>query len=115
MWNPPEDGGSAITAYTIYVLTSDSVTYATELTNCNGLSSSIISSKSCWIPASVLRAAPFNLEWGSYVFAKIMATNELGDSRDSDPGSGAFLVSSPDAPIDLKENFSFRTASTLGL
>jgi len=33
----------------------------------------------------------------------------------SDPGNGAVIITNPDAPILLAENYSLRTATSLGL
>ena len=38
-----------------------------------------------------------------------------GSSAASSAGSGAIIISTPDAPISLSENTSERSASTLGL
>lgn len=58
-------------------------------------------STSCSIPVKILSSSPFNLSWGSSVFAKIIATNSYGDSITSSIGSGAIIATVPDAPIDL--------------
>ncbi len=60
---------------------------------------------------SILKNSPFNLDWGAKVFAKIMATNIKGNSLVSDPGTGATIISNPDAPVDLTEIYSLRTAT----
>ena len=62
-----------------------------------------------------LRAAPFELPWGSEVFAKLVAKNAYGESPESDAGGGAIMVGVPDAPTQLKEDFSERGKTTLGL
>jgi len=62
-----------------------------------------------------LRASPFNLAWGTSVYAKVIATNAYGASVESNPGNGAVITTTPDAPISLAENTSLRTKSTLGL
>jgi hypothetical protein len=64
---------------------------------------------------ATLRASPYTLEWGSSVYAKLFATNVYGNSLESDEGNGAIITTTPDAPIDLTENFFLRTKSTLGL
>jgi hypothetical protein len=70
--------------------------------------------KQCTIHVSVFKADPFNLDWGRRVWAKIVATNVKGDSEESDPGTGAVIISNPDPPVNLIENYSQRTAQTLG-
>jgi hypothetical protein len=48
-----------------------------------------------------VRAAPFNLVWGSSVFAKIIAGNVVGSSEASPIGNGAVILTVPDAPTNL--------------
>ena len=67
------------------------------------------------MPVGILRTAPYNLPWGSSIFAKVIATNKYGSSSESLPGSGGILMTYPDAPVDLIEMLSGRTNSTLGL
>jgi len=56
---------------------------------------------SCTIPTATLRAAPFNLPWGSSIFAKVYATNLYGNSLVSEIGNGAIILTKPDAPHTL--------------
>jgi len=44
-----------------------------------------------------------------------MATNSYGDSNVSQKGNGAKILTNPDAPVFLSENYQGRTATTLGL
>jgi len=46
--------------------------------SCPGTDSTIISSRTCSIPVYVVRASPYNLPWGSSVFARMTATNAYG-------------------------------------
>jgi len=55
----------------------------------------------CYIPISQLIAAPYNLNWGATVYAKISATNVKGTSAYSSVGSGGIIAKAPDAPINL--------------
>ena len=70
---------------------------------------------SCVIPVSALRASPYSLNWGTSVFAKVIATNSYGDSLESDAGNGAIITTTPDVPTDVAEVYAQRTKSTLGL
>ena len=63
----------------------------------------------------VLHGAPIEIDWGSGVYAKIIATNAYGDSVESLSGNGAVIITNPDAPVNLVEDASKRTATTLGL
>jgi hypothetical protein len=76
---------------------------------------SVLTTVTCSIPVATLRAAPYTLEWGESVYAKLFATNVYGDSLESDSGNGAIITTTPDAPINLTENYFLRTKSTLGL
>jgi hypothetical protein len=59
-------------------------TFSKELQNCDGENDlSVISSTSCTIPISTLKAAPFSLTDGMTVFVKVIAFNSIGDSPDS--------------------------------
>lgn len=86
-----------------------------ELINCDGSLSALVSATSCTIPVSILTNAPFNLTWGSSVYAKVIATNMYGDSPVSAIGNGAVIITYPSAPLNLTEIITVRTATTLGL
>lgn len=70
---------------------------------------------SCTIPVTVFRSTPFDLPWGSSIWAKVIATNLYGDSAQSEEGNGALISTTPDAPINLAEDYILRTKSTLGI
>ena len=53
-WSAPDNGGSAITSYTIYIQTSDLTTYLTELIYCDGSLEIVMSQLSCNVPTIVL-------------------------------------------------------------
>ena len=76
---------------------------------------SVSTATTCSVPVMALRAAPYNLDWGSSIFAKVIATNLYGDSLSSLAGNSAVITTKPDAPINLAENVSQRTKSTLAL
>lgn len=69
----------------------------------------------CSVPIDTLRQAPFSLEWGDSVFAKVFAFNLYGDSPVSETANGAVILTIPDAPVALDEDYSLRTKSELGL
>lgn len=97
------------------IRTNDDTTYAEELTYCNGSQQSVIDDKYCMIPVSVLRAAPFSLDWGDSVYAQVFATNIKGDSLTSEAGNGAIIVTNPDPPLNLAENSIDRSFTVVGL
>jgi hypothetical protein len=49
------------------------------------------------------------------IFIRVIATNVKGDSLISNEANGAKIIQVPDAPINLQEDTSFRTSSSLGL
>ena len=78
---------------------SDGATFsAASLTDCNGSSPSVLLSLSCNIPIASLQAAPFNLPWGSSIYATVSATNIVNTSSDSVSGNGALIITNPDPP-----------------
>jgi hypothetical protein len=82
---------------------------------CDGGDAVIRDATQCTIPVSALKAAPFSLPWGEHVFAKVLATNIYGSSESSEPGNGAMITTNPDPPIDIVEDYSKRTPTTLGI
>jgi len=64
-----------------------------------------------------LQEAPFNLQVGDSVFAKIYAYNSIGDSLASTPGNGALIVNVvvPDAPTNVLRDEVQTTTSQIGL
>ena len=88
-WTAPNDQGSAIYSYIILIGKSDGVTFATESSDCDGNDATIVATTQCSIPISTLRASAFQLPWGSYIEAKIIAINAYGNSAESPVGNGA--------------------------
>lgn len=108
-WDPLADFtaeiGSAITSYKIYIQTSV-LSFAEEITYCDGTDATIVLDTECSIPVSVLLLPPYNMVDGTPVNVKITATNILGESAESDIGGGAviFIPLIPDAPVNLINN-----------
>ena len=97
-WSAPVyNGGSVITAYNIVFQQSDGVTY-TSSSDCNGASSTVVSSLSCTILFSTLNSSPFNINWGGSIYAQVQAINYVGSSAFSTAGNGAIILTSPSAP-----------------
>jgi len=86
--------------------------FSIDLTYCDQSTSTVTS---CTIPVTAIRAAPFSHSWGASIYAKVFATNVYGNSLVSNEGNGAIITTTPDAPINLAEDTSLRTKSTLGL
>lgn len=52
--------------------------------------------------------APYSVAYGNDVYVKVKAINAYGSSDESDAGNGAKIIKSPDAPVNLQENYSLR-------
>jgi hypothetical protein len=72
-------------------------------------------STACTIPASILRSTPFNLPWGSEIYAYVIAINSYGDSSESSGGSGAKILTKSDAPVSLRNDPSITNANRIGI
>lgn len=62
-----------------------------------------------------MKTTPFEIVWGGSISAKVAAVNVYGSSLVSDSGNGAQIITYPDVPISLIEDFSKRTASSVTL
>ena len=58
----------------------------------------------CTIPALNLLNSPYNLSWGSSIYATVSAKNAIGISDASQVGTGATIVTIPSSPLNLVEN-----------
>jgi hypothetical protein len=67
------------------------------------------------VPISNLITTPYDLPWGSGVYAKIQAINAYGTSDESDPGNGAVILTNPDKPINLANDPSQTTGTQISL
>lgn len=88
------------------------MTYTEDLTDCNRLA---LPTTSCTIPVLTLKTTPFEIPWGDHIWVKVIATNVYGDSLISEAGDGAQIITYPDAPVNLAEDFSQRTALSITL
>ena len=53
------------------------------------------------------------MPWGASIFAKVVATNFYGSSAVSDPVNGAVILTIPDAPKGIIENYRLKSGTTL--
>ena len=53
-------------------------------------------------------AEPFGFDWGSHIYAKLVATSIYGDSETSEIGNDAIIMTVPDAPTNLEEVVEMR-------
>jgi hypothetical protein len=101
-WTAVYNGGSPLTKYSIWILSTDETpTFYEQLDYCNGVDPIVIDATKCTVPIAVLRASPFNLDWGSSIVAKITAQNVVGTSIESPQGNGAVIIVFADAPVNL--------------
>lgn len=114
-WTIPFDGSSSITGYEIKLRESDGLTFTEDITDCNGLEAEIISSLTCSVPIATLIAVPYNLPWGSDVYATVSAINVVGTGLPSIEGNGAIILTNPDAPINLANEPSVTLGDQIGL
>lgn len=68
-------------------------------------------STACTVPTTQLKNAPFNLPWGSSIYAKVTAVNVYGNSLESVEGNGAKILTVPDAPVNLANNAALTSKS----
>jgi hypothetical protein len=114
-WTAPADNGSPIIAYQVMIRHVDGITYGEDLTYCDGSENSIMTAAQCSVPINTLRTVPYNLNWGDSIYIKIAAINQYGNSEVSDVGNGAIILTNPDAPLSLVEDYSTKTESRIGL
>jgi hypothetical protein len=95
-WSEPNINGTPISAYTVEIQKKDS-SFVTELVYCNAAQDPILTSRSCEIPLTVLRATPFLLEYGDVVFARVSSTNAIASSLGYSPVNtgGAIIMTEP--------------------
>ena len=67
------------------------------------------------IPFATLKAAPYNLEWATYVYAKVKAVTLVGSSSYSDVGTGAEIIFEPDAPQSFMNNVGVSNKDQIGV
>ncbi len=114
-WSAPFNGGSPLTSYTVLIRNADAINYSAELTSCDGSNPTILNSATCNIPIATLQQPPFNLPWGSSIYAKVTATNLVNPSTESNVGNGAIILTSPDAPLSLDNVPAITDATRIGL
>jgi hypothetical protein len=114
-WVSPYNGGSIISSYSVFFRHSDGITFTETIADCDGTSSTVVSDKSCSVSNYVLNQAPFDLAWGSSIYAKVTATNIKGSSTVSIEGNGAIILRAPDAPINFANDASVTAEDQIGL
>ena len=107
---PAEDSqeayGAAIFSYSVFLQARDG-TWHQKPDSCPD---SLV--LTCSVDVQELLAAPFELEVGDSIQARVIAENEIGYSANSD-GNGAtvFVVTVPDQPVNLRRDEQRTTTS----
>lgn len=89
--------------------------YTLESLDCVGTDSSIITNQECTIQIETLLATPYNVDGGDHIYGKVSAINVYGESAESIEGNGAYYTRVPDAPLDVQEDRTGKTSTTLDL
>ena len=84
-WVEPYDNSEPIIDYEVLIRQSDGLTFTEETTHCNAQEDPPKSQRYCFIPLTVLRASPYNLEFEDKVVAKARARNVFGYGHYSEP------------------------------
>lgn len=113
-WIAPDPNGSPITEYTI-LLRNAADEFILELTDCDGRNAEIVANTQCIIPLTTLYVSPFDLQLGDSIDVMISASNIYGTSPYSPVGSGAQVVTVPDAPENFANVPEITNASRIGL
>lgn len=113
-WAAPEDMGSAITGYQVWIQEQDG-TFSQDLVDCDGSNSVIMAQTECAIPVQKMKDAPFSHPWGASIQSYIVAFNAYGMSAPSERGNGAVIMTVPDAPLYLIEDLQLRSATQIGV
>jgi hypothetical protein len=110
----PVPNGTPITHYRITIKEKDG-DFSQDLIDCDGTVLTIVQAVQCSVPLLTVRSAPFLLEFGDSIFAKIVAINYYGESLESDEGNGAIVLLVPDAPTNLADAVDITSASVIGI
>lgn len=91
-WTLAFNGGARVTGF-IVEMQASSGEWWEEQTYCNARNDyATIVNRLCVIPMSVLEAAPFNLDQGAQVVARVAAVNQMGTSLVSEPSAQKVAV-----------------------
>lgn len=82
---------------------------------CDGTQLTIIQEKSCSVLVTTLLDAPFEIPWGSEIWARVKAFNIIGESIFSVPGNDAVILSVPSAPTNLVDVPEITNGFQIGL
>lgn len=114
--NPTDDYGDMIRRYKVAIGSTTENEFSYDLVNCDGENDHyVIDNQHCELPMATLQAAPFNLQIGQKVKAKIIAVNNAGESPESDTSGEAVSAQEPDAPVNLLRWDQYVTTSQIAI
>lgn len=102
-------------SYTVSFRHDDEETFSEDTNICDGSQQATMDSRTCTIASSRFTEEPYNLAWGSSIYAKVYATNIKGVSIESLSGNGAIILRIPDVPVSLSNVPEITSATTIGL
>ena len=70
---------------------------------------------SCKVSIASLITVPYSIEWGSLIYAQVQAINIKGRSPMSSVGTGAKILTNPDAPLNLVNDPTITLATQIGI
>ena len=114
-WKQPYNGGVAITQYSVTFRQVDGVSFAPLEAYCDGSDADTIAQRVCYIPFTEFRNAPFELPWGASIYARVQATNIMGDSPVSASGNGGVITRISDPPANLQSDDGISNAVVIGM
>lgn len=112
-WSDPVDNGSPITGYRIHIRENGSTVYTQESVECDGTNADVIANRQCIVSLFTLIEDPYNLVLHESIDVKVISENFYGDSPLSASGNGATMQLVPDAPINLTNDPSVTSDTTV--
>lgn len=97
-WTSPYSNSESISEYEILIQAQNGELYNSE--RCNGSSASVLTTRECFVPLSVLRAAPFSLEFDELISVKARAYNQFGWAEFNQLNDEGARVQSEPSTID---------------
>lgn len=92
-WVLPSDHSAAVQEYEILIQQGGgSSTFTAQSTFCDGSNLAVVASRYCLVPMTVLRSAPYSLQYAELVSAKLRARNAIGWSGFSPANAAGALV-----------------------
>ncbi len=111
-WSYPTDNSDTVTQYDIQIKGADG-SYTSQTTYCSGSWEAIIANMYCHIPMQVLRAAPFNLQFLDFVYAKVRARNSIGWGSYSTDNAGTVQIQVEPVQMSVPSRGSLTTSTQI--